>query len=152
MSQPQVYVEGVDRPAHYGNSTEIADFIYSHNLNFNLGSAVKYICRWDAKGDPIKDLQKAIWYLSYEMAQIANDPRHHSAFYDEDYEAEWRSFAIRQKLPETLIIAIKNIGLYKQRRQIQYLTWAIDSVSVFANSLAEEINDLLDQTRRTEEK
>ena len=85
------------------------------------------------------------------MAQIANDRRHHSAFYDEDYEAEWRSFAIRQKLPEILIVAIKNIGLYKQRKQIQYLTWAIDSVSVFTNSLAKEVNDLLSRAYKTEE-
>ena len=36
-------------------------------LGFNLGNAVKYISRAEAKGTPIEDLKKAMWYLDREI-------------------------------------------------------------------------------------
>lgn len=39
-------------------------------MNFNRGNAVKYIWRADDKGDPIENLEKAIWYLQDEVKRI----------------------------------------------------------------------------------
>jgi hypothetical protein len=36
-------------------------------MNFNLGSAMKYIWRCDLKKDAIEDLRKAVWYINDEI-------------------------------------------------------------------------------------
>ena len=49
----------VNHPQHYvGHGIEPIEFIESHNLNFNLGSAVKYIARAPYKGKELEDLKK----------------------------------------------------------------------------------------------
>ena len=48
---------------------EPIDFINSHNMNFNLGNAIKYITRCNHKGTKKEDLQKAIDYLNFELEQ-----------------------------------------------------------------------------------
>lgn len=54
----------VDHPSHYNQGTiEVIDFIEDQNLGFHDGNAVKYICRYQFKGKPIEDLEKAVWYL-----------------------------------------------------------------------------------------
>lgn len=58
----------VNHPSHYQSSSmEVIDIIGAFNLNFALGNAIKYILRCDKKGKKIEDLQKAIWYLQYEI-------------------------------------------------------------------------------------
>lgn len=62
---------------HYadGRKYEPIDVINDWELNFNLGSAVKYIARCGRKGDfldTIDDLNKAIDYLKYEMECLYN--------------------------------------------------------------------------------
>lgn len=55
---------GVDHPVHYNahpSGVECIELI--HRLNFNIGSAVKYVMRRGEKGDAKKDLGKALWYL-----------------------------------------------------------------------------------------
>lgn len=60
----------VNHPAHYNHGKiEVIDVIEDWNLNFNLGSAVKYIGRADHKNNPIEDLEKAVWYLQREIAR-----------------------------------------------------------------------------------
>jgi len=61
----------VNHPAHYGGDTtyETIKVIEAWNLGFNLGSALKYISRADAKGNPIQDLEKAVWYLQREIGR-----------------------------------------------------------------------------------
>lgn len=41
-------------------------------MSFNLGNATKYIWRAGAKGDPVQDLEKAIFYLRDERERTAN--------------------------------------------------------------------------------
>ena len=60
-------VEEVDHPEHYNKGIETIDYIESHNLNFNLGNAIKYITRCEHKGDKVKDLEKAKWYIQREI-------------------------------------------------------------------------------------
>ena len=61
--------------SHYqGDGIEPIDYINSHNFNFNLGNAIKYISRCGKKeGESIvKDLKKAIDYLNFEIERISN--------------------------------------------------------------------------------
>lgn len=59
---------GVNHPAHYNvhpSGVECIDLV--RDLGFDIGSAVKYVFRRGEKGDPVKDLGKALWY--FEDAQ-----------------------------------------------------------------------------------
>ena len=61
----------VDNPAHYtvgGISTY--EFIKAKRLSYELGNVVKYVSRADYKGDPLRDLQKARWYLNAAIRQL----------------------------------------------------------------------------------
>ena len=69
MSTGQEATESVDHPTHYRSDSgfEAIDVIEAWNLNFNLGSALKYICRAGLKTSRKEDLQKAIWFLTREL-------------------------------------------------------------------------------------
>ena len=62
--------EKIDHPSHYQSATiEAIDVIEAFNLNFSMGSAVKYILRAGKKpGEAAtEDLNKALWYLQREV-------------------------------------------------------------------------------------
>lgn len=71
-------MEQVNHPQHYGgkdNMYETIKVVNAWGLNFNLGNAVKYISRAGIK-DPtktIEDLNKAIFYLNYEIKTLKNE-------------------------------------------------------------------------------
>lgn len=74
---PPLEMCGTPRPKvpHYQIvGIEPIDFINSHNFNFNLGNAIKYISRCGKKdGESVaKDLQKAIDYLNFEIKRVNN--------------------------------------------------------------------------------
>lgn len=54
-------------PHYLQGQIEPIDFITSHDMNFNLGNAVKYITRCNHKGTKQEDLKKAIDYLNFEL-------------------------------------------------------------------------------------
>ena len=62
----------VKSPKHYteGRRFEPKDVIRDWRLNFNLGSALKYIARAGRKGDIVEDLEKAREYLDFEIEAI----------------------------------------------------------------------------------
>ena len=61
----------VNRPAHYCvNGFEVIDIIEAYELNFPLGNAVKYILRAGKKDNYKQDLEKAVWYLQREIANL----------------------------------------------------------------------------------
>jgi len=62
--------DNIDHPAHYGGDTtyEAVKVIEAWGLGFNLGNAVKYVCRAGKKGPRLEDLKKAAWYLAREIA------------------------------------------------------------------------------------
>jgi hypothetical protein len=73
MSKKQKF-EKVDHPDHYqATGMEAIDVIEAYNLNFSLGSAIKYILRAGKKPgeSSIEDLNKAIWYLQREVERNA---------------------------------------------------------------------------------
>lgn len=58
----------IDHPKHYcQGKIECIDVIEDWQLNFNLGSVLKYICRADHKGSTEEDCRKALWYMQREV-------------------------------------------------------------------------------------
>jgi len=60
----------VNNPKHYtSGKIEALDIIEDSNKDldgleaFSIGSALKYLIRFDKKNDPIQDLQKAVFYI-----------------------------------------------------------------------------------------
>jgi hypothetical protein len=63
----------IKHPSHYCYSKyEPKDVIREWGLNFNLGSAVKYIARAGRKDDIIQDLSKAKQFLEFEIEYLKN--------------------------------------------------------------------------------
>jgi len=66
--------EAVNHPAHYQSASgiEVIDFIEAYELNFAIGSVVKYVARAGkkAKETEIEDLEKARWYLDREISRL----------------------------------------------------------------------------------
>lgn len=65
--------DAVEHPQHYTDGKiEVIEFIQDKHLNFCRGNAIKYICRAGKKdkNKEIEDLEKAIQYLKFEIADI----------------------------------------------------------------------------------
>lgn len=62
-------MNNVNHPDHYANGRkyEPIDVITDWKLGFCLGNAVKYLSRAGRKGNYIEDLEKAIWYIQYDI-------------------------------------------------------------------------------------
>jgi hypothetical protein len=61
-------------PEHYrGGGMQAIDVIHAFDLNFNLGSVVKYVLRAGRKGPADVDLRKAIRYLEFELERQGYD-------------------------------------------------------------------------------
>lgn len=65
----------ISHPAHYteGRKYEPKDVIRDWGLNFNLGSAVKYISRAGRKDDILQDLRKARQFLDFEIDALQKE-------------------------------------------------------------------------------
>jgi hypothetical protein len=64
--------EAVNHPSHYGGEDSPYEVIkvlkaWGLHKNFALANTIKYIARADHKGVPIVDLEKAVWYLNWEI-------------------------------------------------------------------------------------
>lgn len=67
-----IYNEQQPTPPHYQGSIQPIDLIIAHDLNFNLGNVVKYVCRAGKKqGENIlTDLEKAKDYINFEIKRV----------------------------------------------------------------------------------
>lgn len=68
-----VETDSVNHPSHYNDGKiEVMEFIADKRLNFARGNTVKYICRAGKKksSNEIEDLQKAAWYLNFEIQSL----------------------------------------------------------------------------------
>ena len=65
----------VRHPSHYtkGRKYEPWKVIRDWGLNFNLGSAVKYIARAGRKDDILQDLKKAKQFLEFEIEALEEE-------------------------------------------------------------------------------
>lgn len=60
----------VNRPVHYtSHPSGVECLTITRHMGFNLGNAIKYIWRADAKGAAIEDLRKAAFYIADEIAK-----------------------------------------------------------------------------------
>jgi hypothetical protein len=64
-------------PSHYNNGKgyDVIDFCNDYNLNFNRGSAIKYLARAGKKENEIADLKKAIDFIQREIKHLENENR-----------------------------------------------------------------------------
>lgn len=64
--------DAVKHPSHYveGRKYEPKDVIRDWGLNFNVGSAVKYLSRAGRKDDIVQDLKKAQEFIQFEIDAI----------------------------------------------------------------------------------
>jgi len=64
----------INSPAHYKvGSIEAIDVIEAFQLNYRTGNVAKYLLRHQYKGEPLKDLKKAKWYLEREIARLEKE-------------------------------------------------------------------------------
>lgn len=79
-------MDSVKHPQHYaeGRKYEPKDVIRDWGLNFNLGSAVKYISRAGRKGEAAEDLRKAIQFLIFEVEALTGGQNIDMIFYDKE--------------------------------------------------------------------
>ncbi len=88
-----IQYEEIDHPSHYRpDGIEAIAVIEDWNLNFSLGSVVKYICRFNRKklANPLDDLLKARWYLDryIERVQGCLEPKAKTSATKEDLAKE----------------------------------------------------------------
>jgi hypothetical protein len=73
---PPIAIETFDevhRPVGYcSGKIQPVEYIDANNLGYYEGNIVKYITRWEKKGTPVKDLEKAAWYLNH-LIKLAKD-------------------------------------------------------------------------------
>lgn len=72
-AHPEARREQVDHPPHYGGADdpfEVIKVIEAWDLNFSLGSALKYIRRRREKGDELTNLKKARWCIDREIQRM----------------------------------------------------------------------------------
>lgn len=66
--------ELVQHPPHYNQGDyETIDIIEDWGLGFHCGNAIKYISRHKHKGQQIRDIKKAIWYLDRYLTLLEED-------------------------------------------------------------------------------
>ena len=67
--------EQVAHPDHYqveDKTYEAYKVIQAWEANFNIGSALKYLARYQKKWNPVEDLQKAKQYIDFEIDRLTN--------------------------------------------------------------------------------
>lgn len=70
--------DNVNHPQHYisPNGFEVIDVIEAFTSGLggieatDTGNIIKYILRWDKKGKPVEDLEKAQWYLNHLIDRV----------------------------------------------------------------------------------
>ena len=62
----------VNHPDHYTKGIETIEYINSWGMGYVVGNIIKYITRYPYKYTPLKDLEKARWYLDYLIKQEKN--------------------------------------------------------------------------------
>jgi hypothetical protein len=67
----------VSTPSHYNNGKgyDVIDFCNDYSLNFNRGSAIKYLARAGKKENEIADLKKAIDFIQREIKHLEHENR-----------------------------------------------------------------------------
>lgn len=75
MNEKVKMYDSIHKPSHYtrGRKYEPKDVIRDWGLNFNLGSAVKYISLAGRKDDIVQDLMKEVEFINFEISAIREE-------------------------------------------------------------------------------
>lgn len=72
----------VSHPAHYqSDGIEVIDVIKAFTKDLNgikatdTGNIIKYACRWNAKGKPIQDVEKLIFYATHLLRELQTEEK-----------------------------------------------------------------------------
>lgn len=68
------------KPAHYDSSIDTIDFMRANKSSLQVegflwGNVVKYLQRYEHKGTPVEDLNKAATYLNLLIEEVTRDER-----------------------------------------------------------------------------
>ena len=79
----------VNHPPHYKSHPSGVQCIeITEHMNFNVGNAIKYLWRADAKGSPIEDLKKACWYIQREIGRRTKREASHDVVWNPSTHSE----------------------------------------------------------------
>ena len=68
IAQSELGADFINHPPHYTSHPSGIECIQiTEHMPFCLGNAIKYIWRAGLKGNAIKDLEKAKWYIEREI-------------------------------------------------------------------------------------
>ena len=90
-------MDNVNHPEHYEkNSIDVSfePFDWLQGFSFALGNALKYLVRYNDKGHPQEDLEKAKWYLNHmdlSLCHINTTPVFKTLFYMLKKKYTWMS-------------------------------------------------------------
>mgnify|MGYP003627624809 FL=1 len=62
----------INHPEHYTKGIETIEYIQSWGMGYVVGNIIKYVTRFPYKGTPLKDLEKAKWYIEYLIEEEKN--------------------------------------------------------------------------------
>lgn len=65
--------EKVNHPDHYTQISGVECIDVIEQMPFNTGNAMKYLWRYLDKGEPITDLEKAMWYINREISRLKGE-------------------------------------------------------------------------------
>lgn len=129
----------VNHPSHYTKNSitvkyEPYDFL--KYLNFTLGSACKYLIRYNDKGNPVEDLYKAAWYLEKEKTAMQDS----IIINDKDYIV---SLDVPDEIFYPFINKFKFLGILFERKN----GYSINSISECLDKIYEKIEELEPEER-----
>lgn len=81
MNKSELYESNdkmVSHPSHYQSKSglEVIDVIEAFTEDLkgieatDTGNILKYACRWNDKGTPIRDVEKIIWYATHLLKHL----------------------------------------------------------------------------------
>lgn len=72
VNSPPHYTSSPAKCSGCGKPIECIDV--TRHQTFNIGNSIKYLWRLGLKGDPIEQLEKAVWYLADEIKRLKVKP------------------------------------------------------------------------------
>lgn len=148
------FYDNVSRPSHYaeGRRYEPKDVIRDWGLNFNLGSAVKYISRAGRKGPILEDLRKARKFIDFEISAIESQKSEENDGKD-NVDAPGKDLTVRDVFNTMSDAKISAIGeacrvVSKKRKSFnEVASWGISPlasmIGTLKKSLPKEKYDIL---------
>lgn len=132
----------VNHPSHYTKNSitvkyEPYDFL--RYLNFTLGSACKYLIRYNDKGNPVEDLYKAAWYLEKEKTDMQDS----IIISNNDYIV---SLDVPEEIFYPFTYKFKFLGILFEKKQ----GYSINSITNCLDKVYEKIEELEPEPEKKE--